>query len=58
MHCHVLGSVDLDYKTYREGSFLKPFSYTDVNECQTGVKQDHTLAMLRVSEHFSWLLLL
>ena len=36
MHCHVLGSVDLDYKTSREGSFLKPFSYTDVKECQTG----------------------
>ena len=41
MHCHVLGSVDLDYKTYREGSFLKPFSYTDVNECQTGSHSCH-----------------
>ena len=41
MHCHVLGSVDLDYKTYREGSFLKPFSYTDVNECQTGSYSCH-----------------
>ena len=41
MHCHVFGSVDLDYKTYREGSFLKPFSYTDVNECQTGSHSCH-----------------
>ena len=41
MHCHVLGSVDLDYKTSWEGSFLKLFSYTDVNECQTGSYSCH-----------------
>ena len=41
MHCNVLGSVDLDYKTSWEGSFLKPFSYADVNECQTGSYSCH-----------------
>ena len=42
MHCNVLGSVDLDYKTSLEGSFLKLLSYTDVNECQTGSNSCHS----------------
>ena len=46
MHCHVLGSVDLDSvkrleKDLSSNSFLI--------QMWTSVKQDHTLAMLRVS---------